>query len=407
MVNVPATLPTTTLDTGTAYVVDLKPLLQSPATRFAATGALPAGLSFKSFATGATTIQGTTTAPGTYPLTLTGKDDGGDPTEQVEALTLHVVVPGYANVPAAAAVTVPPGEPVVIALQPLRTQDKTATWKVTGELPPGLAMGPNATTCTYLYGTPTTGGTWTLQLAGMDARYGTATGDAAAMTITVGAAVTVIPAPAAAETEDGYMLPEVEGVRWLVDGAETAPGSYSVQPVTKTTTVTIVPEPLDGWKLDPAAVPLVLTFEPAPAPDPDPDPEPEPEPGPGDETTWARLLDDDPQALYVATRLADRIVRHVGQDVAELDPTEVLTARDHAMVVLEYVKGYTRDRGFVGYIPHRSLQAVIVAAAARLFTNPEQLTYYSTGDYSERPATLTGWTAAELGVLRRFRRIYR
>lgn len=77
------------------------------------------------------------------------------------------------------------------------------------------------------------------------------------------------------------------------------------------------------------------------------------------------------------------------------------------MTVLEYVRGYVRDRGFIGYVPHRSLQAVIVSAGVRLFINPEQLTYYSTGDYSERPATLTGWTAAELGVLRRFRRTYR
>lgn len=209
---------------------------------------------------------------------------------------------------------------------------------------------------------------------------------------------TVIPAPAAAETEDGYMLPAVEGVRWLVNGVPTDAGSYSVQPVTETTTVTIIPDALDGYGFPVAPEPLVLTFEPATPPDP--------KPNPGDESTWAALMDDDPQALYVATRLAERIIRHVGQDVADLDPAEVLTARDHAMVVLEYVKGYTRDRGFVGYIPHRSLQAVIVAAAARLFTNPEQLTYYSTGDYSERPATMTGWTAAELGVLRRFRKVY-
>lgn len=407
MVDINATLPTTTLDTGTAYIVALTPLLRSPATRFAATGALPAGLAFKTSVTSATTIQGTTTAPGKYPLTLKGRDSGGDMTEQVESLTLDVVVPGYTNVPAAPAVTVPPGKPVAIALQPLRTKDTTATWDVTGELPPGLAMGPSKLACAYLYGTPTTEGTWTLQLAGKDARYGNPTDDAATMTITVGVPVTVIPAPAAAETEDGYMLPAVEGVRWMVNGVETAPGSYSVQPVTETTTVTIVPEALNGYRFDSPAVPLMLTFHPATPPDPeDPDPEDPGTPDPGDESTWAALMDDDPQALYVATRLADRIIRHVGQNVAELESDELLTARDHAMTVLEYVKGYTRARGFVGYIPHRSLQAVIVAAAARLFTNPEQLTYYSTGDYSERPATMTGWTAAELGVLRRFRRIY-
>ena len=41
-----------------------------------------------------------------------------------------------------------------------------------------------------------------------------------------------------------------------------------------------------------------------------------------------------------------------------------------------------------------------MAAAARLVANPEQLTYYATGDYTERPAVLTGYTLAELGVLR-------
>lgn len=122
---------------------------------------------------------------------------------------------------------------------------------------------------------------------------------------------------------------------------------------------------------------------------------------------WARMMDDDPQAVFVATRLAERIITHAGRSVSELEPDEVLTARDHAMTVLEYVRGYVRGRGFIGYVPHRSLQAVIVSAGARLFVNPEQVTQYTTGDYSERPATLTGWTSAELSVLRRFRRTYR
>ena len=117
-------------------------------------------------------------------------------------------------------------------------------------------------------------------------------------------------------------------------------------------------------------------------------------------------MDEDPQAMYVAVRLADRIIRHAGGTLEGTPGDSLVMARDHALTVLEYVRGYTRGRGFVGYIPHRSLQAVIVAAGARLYVNPEQLSYYQTGDYSERPATLTGWTAAELGVLRRYRRTY-
>lgn len=109
--------------------------------------------------------------------------------------------------------------------------------------------------------------------------------------------------------------------------------------------------------------------------------------------------------MYVAVRLADRIIRHAGGKLAEADGDQLVMARDHALTVLEYVKGYTRGRGFVGYLPHRSLQAVIVAGGARLYVNPEQLTFFQHGDYSERPATLAGWTMAERAVLRRFRRV--
>ena len=322
--------------------------------------------------------------------------------------------------------TIPLGQEVEVTLSPLFSLTDTR-FVISGDLPPGLTATPMKTGADTIAGTPTEAGSWDLGLQGRDDG-----GDYTDTTHTLTLAVTdpdapeVIPAPAAERTEDGYMLPEVEGVIWTVDGVEKVPGSYSVEPVTETTTVTILPTADVGYVFDTEPEPLVLVFEPEPEPDPDPEPEPEPDPEPGpepvgpftptpapdepDEVTeaaWARLMDDDPQAVYVATKLAERIVKHTGQDVADLDPAEVLTARDHAMTVLEYVRGYVRDRGFIGYVPHRSLQAVIVSAGARLFINPEQLTYYSTGDYSERPATLTGWTAAELGVLRRFRRTYR
>lgn len=288
-------------------------------------------------------------------------------------------------------------------------------WKASGGSvwPPGIAPKPNGINVQRLEGTPTEAGVWTVTLEEVNL-YGNETGHTEALTITVGTPVITIPVPAAERTDDGYMLPEVEGVIWTVDDVEQVPGSYSVEPVTETTTVTILPTTDEGYAFDTEPEPLVLVFEPEPDPEPGPEPvgpftpTPAPdEPDEVEEATWARLMDDDPQAVYVATKLAERIVKHSGQDVADLDPAEVLTARDHAMTVLEYVRGYVRDRGFIGYIPHRSLQAVIVSAGARLFVNPEQLTYYSTGDYSERPATLTGWTAAELAVLRRFRRTYR
>src|SRR5699024_5645615 len=209
-----------------------------------------------------------------------------------------------------------------------------------------------------------------------------------------------IPVPAAQRTDDGYMLPDVEGVIWTVDDVETLPGSYAVLPVAETTTVTILPTTDDGYVFDDEPEPLVLTFEPEPEPEAEPETERDaaiwhpatatPEPDESTEATRERLMDDNPQPSYVATKLAERIIRHTGQDVPDLEPSKVLTARDHAMTVLEYAKGYTRDRGFIGYVPHRSLQAVIVNAGRRLFVNPEQLTTYSTSDYSERPATMTG-----------------
>lgn len=297
-------------------------------------------------------------------------------------------------------------------------------WSGAGTTPPaGMTYKPNNYSVKTITGTPTTAGTTTRVLQSDD---GFETGPPTLeVTVTVVAPVQTIPVPAAERTEDGYMLPAAEGVVWTVDGVDTEPGTYSVQPVTEPTTVTILPRPAEGYVFDAEPEPLELTYEPAPDPDPDPEPGPwepparpegdypgpwpapaGPEPTPDDETVWASLMDDDPQAMFVAGRLSERIIRHAGMDVADLDPAEVLTARDHAMTVLEYVKGYTRDRGFIGYVPHRSLQAVIVAAGARLFVNPEQMTYYSTGDYSERPATMTGWTSAELGVLRRFRKVY-
>ena len=273
------------------------------------------------------------------------------------------------------------------------TAPSSAAW------PPGIAPKPSRLSVQRLEGTPTTDGVYTVTLTESNL-YGEPSGYTEVLTITVGDPVTVIPAPAAEGTEDGYTLPEVPGVRWLVNGEETPPGSYSVQPVTEETTVTIIPEALAGYEFDTAPEPLVLTFTPAPDPDPDPDPE-----DPEDPDEWLHLLEEDPERALVASTLTPRALRHAGTDPDAAPAPAVAMAEGHLATVLEYVKGYTRGRGFHGYIPERPLQAVIVAATGRLVTNPEQVTYYSTGDYSERPATLTGWTLAELQVLRRYRRV--
>lgn len=273
------------------------------------------------------------------------------------------------------------------------TAPSSAAW------PPGIEPTPSRFMIQRLKGTPTTDGVYTVTLTEADS-YGEPSGYTEVLTITVAAPAEVIPAPAAEGTEDGYTLPEVPGVRWLVNGEETPPGSYSVQPVTEETTVTILPEALAGYEFDAEPEPLVLTFTPAPDPDPDPDPE-----DPEDPEDWLHLLEEDPERALVASTLTPRALRHAGTDPDAAPAPAVAMAEGHLATVLEYVKGYTRGRGFHGYIPERPLQAVIVAATGRLVTNPEQVTYYSTGDYSERPATLTGWTLAELQVLRRYRRV--
>lgn len=116
-------------------------------------------------------------------------------------------------------------------------------------------------------------------------------------------------------------------------------------------------------------------------------------------------LDGDPWELFggLADALAPRVAAYVGR---AMDPETTAAAAGYVPVVAEYVRGYTRGRGFkANGQPVGPIMAVIVSAAARLVANPEQVTYYSTGDYTERPATLSGWTLAELAVLRRYRRV--
>lgn len=111
---------------------------------------------------------------------------------------------------------------------------------------------------------------------------------------------------------------------------------------------------------------------------------------------------DDPWDVWdnLAAALAPRVAAIVGR-VGDEDT--IATAEAQLPLVAEYVRGYTRGRGFEGEAPAGPLRAVIVAATARLATNPEQVSVYTVGDYSERPAQLAGWTLAEIGVLHRYR----
>ena len=138
----------------------------------------------------------------------------------------------------------------------------------------------------------------------------------------------------------------------------------------------------------------VVGSEPDPE-DPDPgDPEPgDPEPDEG--------LDPWDMHESLARALGARVAAFVGQP-GNADVTA--TAEAQVPIVAEYVRGFTRGRGFRDESPAGPLRAVIVSGVARLATNPEQVAHFQTGDYSERPAQLAGWTLAELGVLHRYRR---
>lgn len=101
-----------------------------------------------------------------------------------------------------------------------------------------------------------------------------------------------------------------------------------------------------------------------------------------------------------ATAIAPHVAAIVGRAA---DAPTIALAQQQIPLVIEYVRGYTRGKGFENGKIAAPLVAVIQSACARLVTNPEQLSYYSMADYSERPAVLAGWTLAELGVLKRYR----
>lgn len=109
------------------------------------------------------------------------------------------------------------------------------------------------------------------------------------------------------------------------------------------------------------------------------------------------------------------IARRVAKFLGQADNETILEqAEHHAEIITDYVWGYTRGKGFkpgadedevfIDELPARPLRSVIVAATARLANNPEQVTYFVTGDYSERPAVMSGWMLHELQVMNNYRR---
>lgn len=160
-----------------------------------------------------------------------------------------------------------------------------------------------------------------------------------------------------------------------ISGTPTTAGRYHVRLV-----LWDMGAPADTWTLD-------LAVAPAPGTPVDPVPE---TPEDGEPET----PEDHP--------LAAREAAYLGRpgDRATID-----LANAHLPIVTAFVYGYTRGRGFTtDGDPRPDLAAVIVSAAARLVSNPEQLHQYTTGDYTERPAVLNGWTLTELAVLHNHRK---
>lgn len=275
----------------------------------------------------------------------------------------------------------------------LLTADSTADTITPSPPPAGLTFskpynsgGPPWNLIGRLSGTPSTVGVHTVSVRGTFSELEQGTPNTGALTINV-----VEPGPepvtAAPPVFDDVALtvtiPESIGVAYSLNGTPVPAGTTESG---AGLTVTVTAAPLDAGYVLEGDTEWSHTFPGEPPED------------------WSALLTEDPEALTVRAALAPRVVKHTAA-LEDSDATELASA--HVGVVLEYVRGYTRGRGFHGMIPERDLQAVIVAAAARLFTNPEQVASFTMGDYSERPAILAGWTMAEMGVLRRHRVIWR
>lgn len=151
--------------------------------------------------------------------------------------------------------------------------------------------------------------------------------------------------------------------------------------------------PATGYELRVSATDATTTTDPSPVvtvttlPEDGP-----PDPEPGD-------MPADLEALTIA--LAPVLAAYLGRPG---DPSTVALATAQLPVVVEFVRQYTRSREWTGYTPPYPLRSVIVSATARLVSNPDQVSQYAAADYSERPAVLNGYTLAELGVLRRYRK---
>lgn len=100
--------------------------------------------------------------------------------------------------------------------------------------------------------------------------------------------------------------------------------------------------------------------------------------------------------------VSDDVRAFLGPAGAGADAAQIET---HLRLVTAMTKQYTRGRGFdAANNPEEPLEAVIISATARLLQNPTHAELQTSGPFTVRPGTFSGWTLAELAVLHTYRR---
>jgi uncharacterized protein YhjY with autotransporter beta-barrel domain len=182
---------------------------------YALTGTLPAGLTFSG-----STLSGTATAPGSYPVAVTATDTGatgtGSPFTVVETYTINVPAPTITIAPE----TLPAGTVGIAYNQAATASGGVASYGYAvsaGALPPGLTLSAGG----VFAGTPTAGGVFNLTLTATDANGQTGN---RAYSLTIGAAIMALPPTTLANGQVGvaYSAP----LNPATGG--TAPYSYAV-----------------------------------------------------------------------------------------------------------------------------------------------------------------------------------
>lgn len=119
--------------------------------------------------------------------------------------------------------------------------------------------------------------------------------------------------------------------------------------------------------------------------------------------TWA---DRQPVTFVEPTPVepVDPRAARVAAFLGEGDDSTVIALAEQALPLVEAsVRAYTRGRGFTAGTPNDDLEAVIIAAAARLAVNPALHRSETVGDYTANYGGFIGFTLPELSILNRYR----